>query len=115
MFKSKTQFLGLQGNALSWAITCCAGSAFLLFGYDQGVLGSIISGSDFLDAIGIAADDPDTLSTVVSIYDIGNMVGCLAAAIWGGRYGRKAGITLGCMVTILGAAMQASSYSVAQM
>jgi hypothetical protein len=63
--------MGLEGPALSWAITLCAGSAFLLFGYDQGVLGSIISGTDFLGALGIAPDDPDTLSTVVSIYDIG--------------------------------------------
>ncbi len=43
------------------------------------------------------------------------MVGCLAAAIWGGRYGRRAAIAVGCVVTIIGAAMQASSYSVAQM
>lgn len=71
MLDRKEAFLGLRGNALSWAITMCAGSAFLLFGYDQGVLGSIISGSDFLDALGISKDDPDTLSTVVSIYDIG--------------------------------------------
>ncbi|KIW62024.1 hypothetical protein PV05_02077 [Exophiala xenobiotica] len=115
MTKAGKPFLGLQGQSLSWAITLCAGSAFLLFGYDQGVLGSIISGSDFLGALGIAPDDPDTLSTVVSIYDIGNMVGCLAAAIWGGRYGRRAAITFGCIVTIIGAALQASSYSVAQM
>ncbi len=71
MTKAGKPFLGLQGQSLSWAITLCAGSAFLLFGYDQGVLGSIISGSDFLGALGIAPDDPDTLSTVVSIYDIG--------------------------------------------
>ncbi|EXJ71764.1 uncharacterized protein A1O5_05574 [Cladophialophora psammophila CBS 110553] len=114
MANARTPFLRLEGHSLSWAITLCAGSAFLLFGYDQGVLGSIISGSDFLGALGISPDDPDTLSTVVSIYDIGNMVGCLAAAIWGGRYGRRAAITFGCIVTIIGAALQASSYSVAQ-
>lgn len=71
MLNTRKPYLGLQGQSLSWAITLCAGSAFLLFGYDQGVLGSIISGSDFLGALGIARDDPDTLSTVVSIYDIG--------------------------------------------
>ncbi|KIW64462.1 hypothetical protein PV04_09394 [Phialophora macrospora] len=115
MAKAKKPYLGLQGQSLSWAISLCAGSAFLLFGYDQGVLGSIISGSDFLGALNIARDDPDTLSTVVSIYDIGNMFGCLAAAVWGGRFGRRAAITFGCIVTIVGAALQASSYSVAHM
>ncbi|OAL17529.1 hypothetical protein AYO22_11564 [Fonsecaea multimorphosa] len=93
-------FLGLEGSALSWAISLCSASAFLLFGYDQGIMGSIISTPFFLNAVNIAATDADTLSTVVSIYDIGCMVGCLVAAIWGSS---------------LGAVLQASSYSVAQL
>ena len=108
-------FLGLEGSALSWTISLCAGSGFLLFGYDQGVMGSIISGPELLEAVNIAPDDADMISTVVSIYDIGNMVGCLGAAIWGGHIGRKTAITFGCIVAIIGAVLQASSYSVAQM
>lgn len=88
MFPSTRPFLGLQGTALSWAITCCSASAFLLFGYDQGIMGSIISTPYFLEAVNIRvrhlqpsrfwfltdvlkATDADTISTVVSIYDIG--------------------------------------------
>lgn len=86
-----------------------------MFGYDQGVLGSIIATKEFLEALNIEASDADTISTVTSIYDIGCMVGCLAAAIWGGKLGRKRAIFVGSIIAIVGAAMQACSYSVAQM
>lgn len=46
--------MGLQGHSLPWVITMYAGRVFL---YDQGVLGSIISGTFFLDALMIAPDD----------------------------------------------------------
>ena len=85
-------YFGLQSQSLSWAITLCASSAFLLFGYDQGVLGSIISSSDFLRALGISRDDPNTLSTIVSIYDIGvSLHKPLRYSVWtlmGSEYGR---------------------------
>lgn len=108
-------FFGLRGNALSWAINLCAGSGFLLFGYNQGVMGSILASNAFLDTIGISADDAETVSTVVSIYDIGNMVGCLATAVWGGKLGRKKAILVGCSIAIIGAVIQAASYSVPQL
>ncbi|KAH0842232.1 putative Sugar transporter [Fonsecaea pedrosoi] len=47
-------FLGLEGSALSWAISLCSASAFLLFGYDQGIMGSIISTPYFLEAVSIS-------------------------------------------------------------
>ncbi len=34
-------FLGMKGIALNWAIGFSASAGFLLFGYDQGVLGSL--------------------------------------------------------------------------
>ncbi|KAN0106010.1 sugar transporter [Hyaloscypha variabilis] len=100
MAPSGRPFLGLQGNALTWAITLCSASAFLLFGYDQGIMGSIISTPYFLEAINLKATDTDTISTIVSIYDIGCMVGCLMAAIWGGIFGRK--LMIHCGMVIMG-------------
>ncbi|EXJ74455.1 uncharacterized protein A1O5_02751 [Cladophialophora psammophila CBS 110553] len=95
-------FLGLEGSALSWAISLCSASAFLLFGYDQGIMGSIISTPYFLEAVNIAATNADTISTVVSIYDIGCMIGCLVAAIWGSSLGRKRTIGLGMAIMVVG-------------
>lgn len=78
-------------------------------------MGSIINTPYFLDAVGIAVSDANTLSTVVSIYDVGCMAGCLCAAYFGGRFGRRKMIFIGTCIMIVGAALQCSSYSVAQL
>jgi len=49
--------------------------------------------------------DAETISTVVSIYDIGCMVGCLVAAIWGGKLGRKRTIFYGMGIMVVGMTM----------
>lgn len=48
------------------------------------------------------ASDAETISTIVSIYDIGCMVGCLVAAIWGGSLGRKRTIFYGMGIMVVG-------------
>ncbi|KAK0650716.1 Sugar transporter STL1 [Lasiodiplodia hormozganensis] len=37
----------LTGKALDWAITLCSGAGFLLFGYDQGVMSGLLTGTAF--------------------------------------------------------------------
>lgn len=78
-------------------------------------MGSIIGTSFFLDAIGIKLSDADIISTIVSIYDVGCMCGCIVAAVFGTKYGRKTMITMGLSIMVVGAILQASSYSVAQL
>ena len=131
-------FLGLQGTALTWVITLCSASAFCssvcchlqlkdnsltrVIGYDQGIMGSIISTPYFLEEINLKVGevdlpksgrnvhgwhigqetDTDTISTIVSIYDIGCMVVCLTAAIWGGIFGRKLMILCGMVIMVIG-------------
>ncbi|KIX01395.1 uncharacterized protein Z518_09121 [Rhinocladiella mackenziei CBS 650.93] len=108
-------FWGLKGTTLSWAISLCSARAFLLFGYDQGIMGSIISTPCFLEAINVKVGDhpdasnADTISTVVAIYDVGCMVGCLVAAIWGSLLGRKRTIAMEMIIMIAGAVLQTAS------
>ena len=40
------------GRQTQLAITCTCLQAFLLFGYDQGVFGGLITNKDFLDTFG---------------------------------------------------------------
>lgn len=44
------RYLGLHGDALNWAIGMIAGCDFLLFGYDQGVMGGLLTLDSFLEA-----------------------------------------------------------------
>ena len=45
MFGKK--YLGLKGKHLNWAISIIAGLDFLLFGYDQGVMGGLLTLGSF--------------------------------------------------------------------
>lgn len=105
--------LQLRGRLLQVAIFVSAGSAYLLFGYDQGVLGGLVSQPNFLSAI----NNPSSsyLGTIVALFNIGCLGGCFISAIWGNYLGRKRIITLGCVVMIIGGVIQASTYSAGQL
>ena len=51
-FYTSIMLQNLRGSALIWAITLSSGSCYVLFGYDQGVLGGLVAQPSFLKAIG---------------------------------------------------------------
>lgn len=55
------------------------------------------------------------LSTVTAIYDVGCFFGAIFAFTIGERLGRKKTIMLGTTIMAVGAILQASSFSLAQM
>ncbi|KAJ9497336.1 hypothetical protein H2202_007140 [Exophiala xenobiotica] len=103
----------LRGPALIWAITLSSGSCYLLFGYDQGVLGGLVSQPSFLDAIG--NPDASFLGTIVALYNVGCLLGCMAAAVWGNRFGRRNTILVGNAIMIVGAVIQTTTYGAGQL
>jgi hypothetical protein len=54
MLEHLPPFSRLRGLPLLWSITLCSASAFLLFGYDQGVLGGLTTQAAFLDTMGVS-------------------------------------------------------------
>ncbi|KAF2019169.1 MFS transporter [Aaosphaeria arxii CBS 175.79] len=111
----------LTGRALDWAITFAAGSGFLLFGYDQGVMSGLLTGSSFtrqfpeIDTTKGGNGSSSLQGTVVAIYEIGCFFGALLAFVFAERLGRRWTIMIGCAILTVGAAIQTSSYSIAQM
>jgi MFS family permease len=94
------QQVNLRGNALVSMITLSSASSYLLFGYDQGVLGGLVSQPGFLAAIGNPASG--YLGTIVALYNIGCLVGCMLAASFGDRIGRKRSILGGGVIMVVG-------------
>jgi sugar porter (SP) family MFS transporter len=85
-------------------------AAWLLIGYDQGVMGGLIALPTLLNDLGIKADDADLQSWVVAIYDIGPLIGALVCmSPLGSRVGRRVMIAIGCLWLILGASLQAAA------
>ncbi|KAK5062644.1 hypothetical protein LTR84_004717 [Exophiala bonariae] len=103
----------LRGSALVWAITLSCASCYLLFGYDQGVLGGLVTQPSLLNALGNPS--PGFLGTIVALYNIGCLAGCIVSATWGNILGRKRSILIGCLIMVVGAAIQTSSFGASQM
>lgn len=83
------------------------------FGYDQGIFGGLLGNDNFIATF----DNPSALvqGQITATYDLGCFFGALAAMAFGGWTGRVRGILIGCTVLIIGAILQAASFSVAPM
>lgn len=121
-------YLSMQGNVLLAAITCTSGMGFILFGksrqrmhcsstdtssgYDDGVMGGVLTSPSFESQFNMGSK---MQGTVTSIFLVGAFFGCMASALLNGRWGRKTVSHAGSLVLSLGAVLQSSSYSVAQL
>ncbi|KAG5947845.1 hypothetical protein E4U60_002622 [Claviceps pazoutovae] len=117
------KYLGLSGPSLNWAIGAVAGCDFLLFGYDQGVMGGILTLPAFLDqfpdindvAPGLDQATKSSRSTyqgvAVASYNLGCFLGAIITIFIGNPLGRRRMIFLGTAIMIVGAALQASAFT----
>lgn len=86
MFKSK-----LRGASLTTLILVCSGVDFLEFGYDQGLLGGILSGDRFREMLGFPG--PTMEGLLSAIYCLGCAMGAGLAFVLGDRMGRVGTLT----------------------
>lgn len=117
---TRHSFLGLRGQRLQHMVSFMAGMGFLLFGYDQGVMGSLLTLPTFNDtflAINLKIHpNHDTLQGfVVAVYEIGCLVGALFTMWLGDKIGRRKTIFVGCIIMIIGAIIQCASFSTGQL
>ncbi|KAG2140509.1 general substrate transporter [Suillus bovinus] len=111
----------LRGRKLTVSIAFVAGTGFTLFGYDQGVMSALLTAGQFekvFPQVVVDSSHPNhaTLqSFVVAIYEIGCLMGALSNLWVGDRLGRRQTIALGGCIMIIGAILQTTSYSYAQL
>ncbi|KAK0274444.1 hypothetical protein LTR35_011598 [Friedmanniomyces endolithicus] len=81
--------LNLFGRGLKLQIAIMVGCqmAFILFGYDQGVFGGIVTNEDWLNTFGHPGSGLEGI--IVSIYNLGAFSGCILTFIWGEKLGRR--------------------------
>ncbi|KAL9127022.1 MAG: hypothetical protein Q9175_007816 [Cornicularia normoerica] len=109
-------YFGLTRGWLTFWVSVACATDMTLFGYDQGVFGGVIVTPDFLDTLNLSGPEHTSLlGTVTALYDVGCFFGAVAAFSLGERLGRKKSVLLGTTVMSIGAILQVSSYSVAQM
>ncbi|PHH89772.1 hypothetical protein CDD83_5308 [Cordyceps sp. RAO-2017] len=120
-------FFGLRGSVLNWAIGAVAGCDFLLFGYDQGVMGGILTLPAFLNQFPDINDKDPAIENdhalqsnrstyqgiAIASYNLGCFIGAVITIFIGNPLGRKRMIFLGTAIMVVGAALQASAFSLA--
>ncbi|KAF5137585.1 Sugar transporter STL1 [Metarhizium anisopliae] len=118
--------LGLRGSSLSraiiWLVVC---PAFFCYGYNLSVAGGLLTLDSFvktfpqLDTINTVGDeqrDNATIQgTVVALFTVGGVFGSLSCIYLGDKLGRRRVIFLASAITVAGAALMASSFSLAQL
>jgi MFS family permease len=109
-------FDGLQavkGRVLYRIMSLCCAMAFMMYGYDAGVLGGIQTTKPFLDAIGNPTGTY-VIPMIASSYTLAAAVCSLAVMAIGMPLGRRNCILMGDAFVIVGTILQATSFSVAQ-
>ncbi|KAF9892999.1 hypothetical protein FE257_012410 [Aspergillus nanangensis] len=122
-------FLGTRGARLTTIIVCVAGAEFLLFGYDQGVVGGLLNLPSFTTTFpslcttaaclaGMTPAEKETRSTtqgfVVASYNLGCLLGALSMFKLGNLLGRRTPVFIGCLIVSIGAILQASAFTLTQ-
>ncbi|KUL82167.1 hypothetical protein ZTR_09557 [Talaromyces verruculosus] len=105
-------YLGLKGNGLLAGIAFSSGMGFVLFGYDDGVIGGLLTSPTFESTFRLSSG---MQGTVTSLFIIGCLVGCLFTGITNGKWGRLTITHAGSIVLSIGATLQASSFGVPQL
>ncbi|KAK6391578.1 hypothetical protein LTR65_004413 [Meristemomyces frigidus] len=101
-----------RGLRLQIAITIACQLAFILFGYDQGVFSGIVTNEDWLNTFGHPGSGLEGI--IVSIYNLGAFSGCILTFFFGEKCGRRLCMWIAMGWIIVGAILQCTSYSVAQ-
>ncbi|KAF1360389.1 general substrate transporter [Lizonia empirigonia] len=104
----------LRGKSLIFAVTAASCQAFLLLGYDQGVMGGII-GADNPFGRYFNNPDADMQGNITALYDIGCVLGSIVCYFVGEHYGRRTMLMAGGLIMIVGAAILGSSTTIAQL
>ncbi|KAF2789735.1 general substrate transporter [Melanomma pulvis-pyrius CBS 109.77] len=104
----------LRGKPLIYAVTAASCQAFLLLGYDQGVMAGII-GADNRFGRDFNNPDPEMQGNITALYDIGCVLGSILCYFIGERFGRRTMLIMGGSIMIVGAAILAGSTTIAQL
>lgn len=98
------------GRQVSWAITLTCDIGFVLFGIEQGIIGNLIDGEDFLNTFGHPTGS--YLGIIVSIFTLGCFFGCAINYFTGDIFGRRLTIVISMILAIIGVVLQFTAFSV---
>ncbi|KXH28937.1 hypothetical protein CSIM01_13339 [Colletotrichum simmondsii] len=99
-----------RGKGLQVGIGICCLSAFVLFGYEQGVFGPILRNENWLHQFGHPSDS--VTGIIVSCYNLGCLVGCIINFLVGEKLGRRKTIWVAMVFILVGTTLQTSAFGI---
>lgn len=109
-WKSRTNTAGLTGRALRVSVTATATLGFSLFGYDQGLMSGLITGTQFNYEFPATYNNSVNQGAVTACYEIGCFFGALFAMFRGEKIGRRPLIILGAFIIIIGTIISTAAF-----
>ncbi|KAL2002547.1 hypothetical protein VTN02DRAFT_6534 [Thermoascus thermophilus] len=124
------RFFGLRGTSLNLAIGIVAGLDFLLFGYDQGVMGGLLTLGSWVRTFpeidtttkaleGLSQAEKDHRSTIqgisVAAYNVGCFCGAIMCIFIGDILGRRKTIFVGSVIMVIGATLQTTAFELSHL
>lgn len=103
----------LKGKALYRLMSVSCAIAFMMFGFDAGVLGGVQQTKPFQDAIGNPTGTY-IIPMIASSYTLAAAVISVSVPLYGRNLGRKRAILGGDILVFVGGILQATSFSVPQ-
>ncbi|PIB00072.1 Sugar transporter STL1 [Cercospora beticola] len=102
-----------RGAPLRAGLYVCCLSAFLFFGYDQGVLSGLLQNPFFREQF----NNPSDVVTGITVgsYCLGSLIGCGINFFIGDYFGRRRMIWLAMILIIIGATLQTSAVNLAHL
>ena len=118
--------MGFTGKALMIAQTATiVCPSFILFGYNQSNLGGLVGLSDWvdhfprIDTVNTHGSQKSNNATIqgliVATMTLGALPGCLSCSYTADRFGRRPIIFLGALLSLIGEALEASAFHLAQL
>ncbi|GAD94727.1 hexose carrier protein [Paecilomyces variotii No. 5] len=100
----------LEGRNLMMLVTSACGMGFALFGYDQGVMGGVITTPTFIRQF----HNPDAVDQglITGLYDLGCLVGSIATFFLSEPIGRKKSMYIGVGIQIVGTILQVTAKTI---
>lgn len=97
----------------AWLVSITAAIGGMLFGYDTGIISAVLVYiGHSLDGKILTSGEKELITSITSG---AAFFGAIFAGLTADRYGRKIAIYVGCVLFILGAILQAASFTLAQM
>lgn len=100
-------------GAFVWLCAAATGIGGMLFGYDTGVIsGVLVTIGDALNHKPLSSSEKELITALCAA---GALIGAIIAGVTADKYGRKPAIWFASVLFTIGAIVQATSYTIAQM